>query len=119
MPDFINIRGNGADAVTGERCSPGERVFDTGFKNRVAPYMSNHRTRVVKEETIVWLAEQAGFKICRGECDCKSDERVSEPAPRVESEDVVVGGGEAEVGEAPVGGKPAAKRRSNGASKGK
>jgi hypothetical protein len=119
MPEFINIRGNGADAVTGERCSPGERVFDTGFKNRTAPYMSNHRTRVVKEETIVWLAKEAGIKLCGDECGCKSDGRVSEPAPRVESEDASVGGGEASPGKAKVGRKPAAKRRSSGTTKSK
>lgn len=119
MPEFINIRGNGADAITGERCAPGERVFDTGMRNRFQPYMSNHRTRVVKEETIVWLAEQAGLKICGGNCDCKSGERVSEPAPLVEREDAGVGSGTVEAGKAETGGKQAAKRRTSGASKGK
>lgn len=119
MPDFINIRGNGADAITGERCVPGERVFDTGVNNRAQPYISNHRTRVVKEETIVWLAKEAGLKICGDNCDCKSDERVSEPAPVVEREDVGVGVGEVEAGEATAGGGKAPKRRSSGASKGK
>lgn len=119
MPGFIEIRGNGADAVTGERCAPGERVFDTGMRNRIMPYMSNHRTRVVKEATIVWLAEQAGLKICGGKCDCKSDERVSEPAPLVEREDAGVGGGEVEAGEVEAGGGKPAKRRASGASKGK
>ena len=119
MPEFIEIRGNGADAVTGERCAPGERVFDTGFRNRVAPYMSNHRSRVVKEATIVWLAEQAGFKLCGDECGCKSDVGVSESAPVVDGADVGVGDGEVEVGKSKVGGKSPAKRRAAGSTKGK
>lgn len=119
MTGFVEIRGNGADAITGERLVPGSRVFDTGFRNRPAPYSNNQRYRLVKEETIVWLAEQAGLKICGGDCACKSDERVSKPAPSVDGEDVIVGGGDAPVGEAKAGGKPAAKRRSGGASKGK
>lgn len=119
MPEFINIRGNGADAITGERCSPGERVFDTGVKNRSSTYLRNHRTRVVKEETIVWLAKEAGLKICGDNCDCKSDERVSKPAPRVESEDAESGGGEAPVRKVKAGGSTTAKRRSSGASKSK
>ena len=119
MPEFINIRSNGADAITGDRCAPGERVFDTGIRNRRAAYMSNHRTRVVKEETIVWLAKEAGLKLCGDNCDCKSDERVSEPAPRVEPEDAKSGGGEAPTGKAKAGGSTTTKRRSSGASKSK
>lgn len=119
MPEFINMRGNGADAITGERVSPGQRVFDTGKRNLRAPYMSNSRTRVIKEETIVWLAKEAGLKICGDNCDCKSTKRVSEPAQVVEREDVGVGDGASEAGEAEAGGKPAAKRRSSGTTKGK
>ena len=119
MGEFINMRGNGADAITGERVSPNERVFDTGKRNFRAPYMSNSRNRVVKEETIVWLAKEAGLKICGDNCDCKSVERVSEPAQVVEREDVGVGDGEAEAGESKAGGKPPAKRRASGTTKGK
>lgn len=119
MGEFINMRGNGADAITGERVSPNERVFDTGIRNYRAPYMGNARNRVVKEATIVWLAKEAGLKICGDNCDCKSDERVSEPAQVVEREDVGVGDGAVEAGEPKAGGKPAAKRRSTGTTKGK
>ena len=113
MPKFINMRGNGADAVTGERISPNERVFDTGFRNRHVPYLSNSRTRVVKEETIVWLLEAAGYDVVKRDAGDSFDAEV------VDGEDVGVGGGEASVGEASVGGSAAPKRRSNGASKGK
>ena len=105
MADFINIRGNGADAITGERCAPGERVFDTGVRNRSMPYMSNHRTRVVKEDTIVWLAESAGFKVCRGDCDCKSDGEVSEPAREVVRANAGTGTRKGKAGKAKAGGK--------------
>ena len=119
MPEFISMRGNGADAITGERVSPGERVFDTGKRNFRAPYMSNSRNRVVKEETIVWLAREAGFKLCGDDCDCKSDGGVSESASVVEREDVGVGDGEVEVGKPKAGGKPPVKRRASGTTKGK
>lgn len=119
MGEFITMRGNGADVITGERISPGDRVFDTGKRNLRAPYMSNSRNRVIKEETIVWLAKEAGIKLCGDNCDCKSDERVSEPASVVEREDAGVGDGEAEVGAPKAGGKPAAKRRASGTTKSK
>ena len=95
---FIEMRGNGADAITGERVTPGMRVFDTGVKNRRAPYMGNSRTRVIKEETIVWLAKEAGLKICGDNCDCKSDATVPDVAQVVEREDVGVGSGKAKAG---------------------
>jgi len=113
MPEFSNIRGNGADAITGERCAPGERVFDTGIRNRVAPYMSNHRTRVVKEATIVWLAEQAGYTIT------KRDAGDSGNAKSVDGADASVGGGEVEVGAPKAGGSKPTKRRASGTTKGK
>lgn len=111
MTGFIEIRGNGADAITGERCTPGEKVFDTGVKNRSTTYLRNHRTRVVKEATIVWLAEQAGYTIT------KRDAGDSGNAEVVDGEDASVGGGEAPVGKAKAGGKPTAKRRTAGTTK--
>jgi hypothetical protein len=108
-----SIKGNAADAITGERIFPGERVFDTEVPNRKTAYLMMFRTRVLKEETIVSLAEAAGYTVI------KRDAGDSGNAEVVDGEDVSVGGGEVEVGEAPVGGKPAAKRRSSGASKGK
>lgn len=111
MSGFVEIRGNGADAITGERLTPGDRVFDTGVKNRVAPYMNNQRTRMLKEETIVWLAEQAGYDVV------KRDARNSGNAEVVDGADASVGGGEAEVGKAKAGRKPAAKRSASGTTK--
>ena len=111
MTGFMEIRGNGADAITGERLTPGSRVFDTGAKNRKAPYMGNQRTRMVKEETIVWLAEQAGYDVV------KRDARDSGNAKSVDGEDASVGGGEAEAGKAKTGRKPAAKRSASGTTK--
>jgi hypothetical protein len=112
MTGFINIRGNGADAITGERCTPDERVFDTGIKNRSTTYLRNHRTRVVKEATIVWLAEQAGYTLTKRDAGDSGD------AKGVDGEDASVGGGEAPVGKVKAGGKSPAKRRSGGSTKG-
>ena len=55
----------GADAVTGERIFPGESVLDTNINNCVTPYMTDTLTRFVKESTIVWLAESAGYTLTR------------------------------------------------------
>jgi len=109
---FIVVNSNFADVVSGERIFPGERVFDTGFSNRKVPYYGNGKTRLIKEETIVELAEAAGYVVT------KRDGVNSGESARVDGEDVSVGGGEASVGKAPTGGKSASKRRSGGASKG-
>ena len=93
------------DAITGERIHKGEKVVFTGYRNRPTNWMRKGRFRVVKEETIVELAKAAGLKICGDNCDCKSDERVSEPAPSVEREDASVGGGAAPVGTSKTGGR--------------
>jgi len=111
MTGFIDTRGNGADAITGERIMPGSRVFDTGVRNRSVPYISNQRTRVLKEETIVWLAEQAGYDVV------KRDARDSGNAEVVDGTDAIVGGGEAKVGKAKAGRKPTAKRSASGTTK--
>jgi len=113
MAEFIEMRGNAADAVTGERIFPKERVLDTGIKNRRAPYGNNTRTRLVKEDTIVWLAEQAGYTLTKRDAGNSGDTKV------VDGEDASVGGGEAEAGEVKAGGSKPAKRRSGGASKSK
>lgn len=104
--------GNTADALTGERIFPGEEVYNTGLPNKRYPYASNGRTLVLKEATIVWLAEQAGLI---GERDAGD----SGNATVVDGEDVGVGEGEASVGEPEVGGGKAPKRRSSGTTKGK
>jgi hypothetical protein len=95
------------DAITGERIHKGEDVVFTGFKNKSTNWMKKGRYRVIKEETIVELAKAAGLKLCGDNCDCKSDERVSEPAPRVERADASPGGGTVKAGKAKTGGRKA------------
>lgn len=97
------------DAITGERIHKGEEVVFTGLKNRPSNWMRKGRYRVIKEETIVELAKAAGLRICGDDCDCKSNERVSEPASVVEREDVGVGVGEAPVRTVKSRGRKAAK----------
>jgi hypothetical protein len=111
MAEFIDIRGNAADGLTGERVFPGERVFDTGFRNRRKPYQGASKTILLKEDTIVWLAEQAGYTVT------KRDAGDSGNAKSVDGEDASVGGGKASTGKAKAGRKPAAKRRSSGTTK--
>lgn len=96
---IISFIGSGADALSGERIFPGDRVLDTGFNNSPNSYMSDTLTRFVKEDTIVWLAEQAGYALV------KRDEGDSGDATVVDGEDVGVGGGEASVGAVKGGGR--------------
>ena len=95
---------NLADAVTGERIFPGDVVWDTTYPNGTDPFMLNGRSRFIKEDTIVWLAEQAG--LITG-----SDARDSGNSTVVDGADAGVGNGEAEVGESEVGGGKTPKRR--------
>lgn len=103
--------GNTADALTGERIAPTEMVYDTGLPNKSYPYQRGTKTLILKEETIVWLAEEAGLIV-------KRDAGDSGDAEVVDGTDVGVGGGEASVGEVEVGGRKSSKRRSGGASSG-
>ena len=107
MP-YIDANGNLGDAITGERVFPGDRVFDTGLKNVKTPWLSRGKTRVVKEDTIVWLAEQAGYDVV------KRDAGDSRGAEGVDAADVGSGEGEDSLGKSKVGGRKAAKRRSDG-----
>lgn len=84
----FSIYSSGADAVTGERIFPGESVLDTNVNNAVTPYMGDTLTRFVKESTIVWLAESAGYTLTRSDDGDSSDTEV------VGGEDVSVGSGE-------------------------
>ena len=113
MTGFVEQGGNSADALTGERIFPNERVFDTGIKNRRMPYMGASKTRLVKEDTIVWLAEQAGYTLTKRDAGDSGDTKV------VDESDVSVGGGEDQVGEAKGGGSKPVKRRSSGPVKSK
>lgn len=112
MIGFITAGANLGDAITGDRVLPGERVFDTGYSHKGSPWMGRGRTRVIKEDTIVWLAEQAGYDVV------KRDAGNSRNAKVVDREDVSVGGGEVEAGEVEVGGDSAPKRRSSRKVKG-
>lgn len=106
-----NNSSHNCDAITGERINRGDLVIETKYRNR-ASSLGSSRMRLVKEETIVWLAEEAGFSLV------KRDGGDSVHAASVDGEDVSVGGGEAEVGAPSVGGKSTVKRRSAGKSKG-
>ena len=99
----FSIYSSGADAVTGERIFPGDSVLDTNVANVPVPYMGDTLTRFVKESTIVWLAESAGYTLTRSDEGDPSDTEV------VVGEDVSVGGGETSVGDSPVRGRKAVK----------
>ena len=96
---LTEFNGTGADAITGERIFPGENVIDTNIANSVTPYMTDTLTRFVKESTIVWLAESAGYTLTR------SNERNPSDTEELGGEDVIVGGGETPTGNAKVRGK--------------
>jgi hypothetical protein len=99
----FSIYSSGADAVTGERIFPGDSVLDTNVANVPVPYMGDTLTRFVKESTIVWLAESAGYTLTRSDEGDPSDTEV------VVGKDASVGGGETPVGDSPVRGRKAVK----------
>jgi len=113
MTGFKKVGSNFADAVTGERIFPQEEAFDTGIRNTSNGLLRRGKTRFVKEDTIVWLAEQAGYVVTKRDAGDSGDTKV------VDGANVSVGGGEDPVGEDSVGGGESLKRRSSGASKGK
>ena len=111
MP-FIVVNSNFADAITGERIFPGDRVFDTGCVNISHPYSLESKTLFLKEETIVRLAEEAGFKVVGGGDVGVANERngdIVESSPELVGEDVGVGSGEGKVGKVKVGGRKSVK----------
>lgn len=95
----FSIYSSGADAVTGERIFPGESVLDTNINNSVTPYMTDTLTRFVKESTIVWLAESAGYTLTR------SDARDSSNTEELGGEDATIGGGETPIRNSKTRGK--------------
>ena len=95
----FSIYSSGADAITGERIFPEESVLDTNINNSVTPYMTDTLTRFVKESTIVWLAESAGYTLTRSDAGDPSD------TEDLGGEDVIVGGGETPVRDTPARGK--------------
>ena len=96
---------NAADTITGERIFPNEVVWDTGIKNLVYPF-DNYRTHVVKESTIVWLAEKAGLIVKRDVGDSGNSEVL-------DAGDVESGNGEVKAGKVKAG-----RRKSVGGSVG-
>jgi hypothetical protein len=107
-PFVTTVRSSSADAITGERLGFDEPVIDTGIRNKPSPCMRNSRNRLVKESTIVWLAEAAGYTLIKRDAGDSGD------AKSVDAGDVESGNGEAEVGKAKAGGRKASKRRSDG-----
>ena len=95
----FSVHNTGGDAVTGERIFPGESVLDTNIANVQTPYMGDMLTRFVKESTIVWLAESAGYTLTRSDAGNPSD------TEDLGGEDVIVGGGETPTGNSKVRGK--------------
>ena len=107
----FSVYDTGADAITGERLRPGENVLNTKINNVFGPYMGDTLTRFVKEDTIVWLAEQAGYTLTKRDAGDSGDTEV------VDGTDASIGGGEGPVGKTPVGGSKATKRRTSGTVK--
>jgi hypothetical protein len=107
---WINVSCNAADCVTGERCFPGSRVFDTGIKKRksLGHRWNNYANQVLKEETIVELAEAAGYTLSKRDV-AGSDAGVIVDAENVDESDVSVGGGKAAAGTPKAGRKPSVK----------
>lgn len=81
----------GADCVTGDRLVPGDSFVNTGLDNMDTPYMSENSYRLIKESTIVWLAEQAGYDVVKRDAGDPVDATV------VDRKDVSGGGGETKV----------------------
>ena len=100
------------DSVTGKRIVAGNRILITNLSNKVG-FRSGTRTKVIEEDTVVWLAEALGFTLVR------NNEGDSRNAEVVDGEDAGVGAGTVEAGEVKAGGKSTAKRRSSGTVKGK
>jgi len=99
----FSVYNTGGDAVTGERIFPGESVLDTNIANVQTPYMGDMLTRFVKESTIVWLAESAGYTLTRSDAGNPSD------TEDLGGEDAIVGGGETPTGNSKVRGKSSVK----------
>ena len=91
------------DMVTGERLEKGETVLDTGILTNTFRPVRNMRTMLIKESTIVWLAESAGYTLTRSDAGNPSD------TEDLGGEDVIVGGGETPTGNAKARGKSSVK----------
>lgn len=97
------VSGRIYDMLTNEPAVKGDMILDTEIKSGAYRPIKNNRTMFIKESTIVWLAEKAGYTLV------KRDAGDSGNAKGVDAGDVESGDGEVEVGEAEAGGgaKPA------------
>jgi hypothetical protein len=101
------------DMITGERVELGEMIMDTEIKSISFNPMRNQRTMYIKESTIVWLAEKAGYALV------KRDAGDSGNTEGVDAGDAESGNGEAEVGEVKAGGSTKPAGRSSRTTKSK
>lgn len=94
------------DILTGERVNLGDMIIPTGILTRsYAPERSirTQRELFIKEDTLVWLAEKAGYALTKRDAGNSGDTKV------VDGTDAIVGGGEAKAGKAKAGGRKATK----------
>ena len=98
------------DILTGERVQLGENIIATGILTRTyEPERARRSQRelYIKEDTLVWLAEKAGLRICNGDA-CKCNDGDSGDAAVVDGTDASVGGGEVKAGKAKTRGRKSA-----------
>lgn len=104
------------DIITGKRVELGENILDTEILTRnysPTQAIQSQRTLFVKEDTVVWLAEKAGYTLTRSDA---GDSRNTEV---VDESDASTGGGETPLGTPPTGGSKAPNGRTNGKPKGR
>jgi len=103
------------DAITNERIMVGDKVLQTTQKNEKSRFPSRNRFKMIKEDTLVRLAAEAGFKLVPLD---ERDAGDSGNAESVDGADAGVGGGEGKARKAKAGRKPASKRSTDGESEG-
>lgn len=98
------------DILTGDRVNPGDNIISTGILTRnynPNQAMRTQRELFIKEDTLVWLAERAGYALVKRDAADSGDTKV------VDGTDASVGTGEASSGGATLGGSATPKRRAN------
>jgi hypothetical protein len=111
LEDYVG--GRIYDMITREPAVRGEKILDTGIKSGSYNPIRNNRTMYIKESTIVWLAEKAGYALV------KRDAGDSGNTEDVDAGDAESGNGEAEVGEVKAGGSTKPAGRSSRTTKSK
>lgn len=101
------------DMITNEPAAKGDMILDTEIKSGAYRPIKNNRTMFIKESTIVWLAEKAGYTLVKRDAGDSGD------AASVDTTNAGVGDGEVEVGEVEVGGGTKPARRSSRTTKSK